>query len=265
MKFPQFGHMRRYGILLAGLIVAAVLLACSGNKNATSGQMNTLTPAEKADGWTLLFDGKSFDGWTGLGRDEIPSEYWVIDNGTMKKLESDKVPTAADGQPLIGGDIMTVKTYRNFELQFDWKISEGGNSGVKYNVSEELSTSHEPVHAALGYEYQVLDDERHPDAENPTHRAGALYDLIAPNDNKHVNPAGEWNHSRIVFNGTHGEHWLNGEKILEFDIDSPDFIKRFQASKYADIPNFREKKDGHIVLQDHIQAVWYRDLKIREL
>lgn len=267
MKIAQVSQIRRFGILVLGLALAISLLACSGagNKNTASAQLNTLTPAEKADGWKLLFDGKSFNGWTGLGRDEVPSQYWVIDNGCMKKLESDKVPTAPDGQPLIGGDIMTVKTYRNFELQFDWKISEAGNSGVKYNVSEKLSTSYEPKYAALGYEYQVLDDERHPDAQNPTHRSGALYDLIAPNDKKKVNPAGEWNHSRIVFNGTHGEHWLNGQKIVEFDINSPDFIKRFQASKYADIPNFREKKDGHIVLQDHIQAVWYRNLKIKEL
>ncbi|HKJ67057.1 MAG TPA: DUF1080 domain-containing protein [bacterium] len=245
-------------------IMGVFLLSC-GQQTSEQAQPNTLTPDEKAEGWQLLFDGESFDGWTGLGRDAVPTQYWTVQGGHLNKMESDKVPTAADGQPLIGGDLMTVNTYENFELQFDWKISPGGNSGVKYNVSEELSTSHDPQYAALGYEYQVLDDAEHPDAEDPTHRAGGLYDLIAPNENKDLNPAGEYNHSRIVFDGTHGEHWLNGEKILEYDINSPEFKQIFAESKYADIEGFREKKNGHIVLQDHIDAVWYRNIKIRVL
>ncbi len=131
----------------------------------------------------------------------------------MQKFASGTVPVQADGQPLEGGDLMTVETFGNFELSFEWKVSPGGNSGIKYNVSEELSVANPPKYAALGFEYQILDDERHPDGELPSHRAGALYDMIAPNSSKQLRPAGEFNSSRIVFRGSHGEHWLNGEKV----------------------------------------------------
>lgn len=233
---------------------------------ASEEAINTLTPAEEAEGWRLLFDGETFDGWRGLGRDEVPTQHWVIQDGTIHKIPADQVPVQADGQPLEGGDLMTVDTFENFELTFEWKISEAGNSGVKYNVSEEMSTSYDPPYAALGFEYQILDDQGHPDAQNgPTRMAGALYDIFPPSEDKVLMPVGEWNKSRIVFRGLHGEHWLNGVKVVEFDLDSPEFREAFEASKYRDIPNFAEKRAGHIVLQDHIDAVWFRNLKIREL
>jgi hypothetical protein len=227
--------------------------------------LNTLTEAERDAGWTLLFDGESFDGWTGLGRDSIPQEHWVIEDGTIRKVESDDVPTAEDGQPLEGGDIMTEATYEDFELRFEWKTSEAGNSGIKYNVSESLSTSHEPAYAALGFEYQLLDDERHPDSELPSHRAAALYDLLPANDQKALRPVGEWNEARLVFNGPNGEHWLNGEKVVEYDLNSARFDSVFAASKYADIDGFRTRRAGHIVLQDHSDDFWFRNIKLREL
>jgi len=248
------------------LVVGTV--GCTSESGAESGQtpaLNTLTDAERADGWTLLFDGESFDGWTGLGRDAIPQEHWVIEDGTIRKMESDDVPTAEDGQPLEGGDIMTEATYRDFELQFEWKTSEVGNSGIKYNVSESLSTAHEPAYAALGFEYQLLDDERHPDSELPSHRAAALYDLLPANDQKALRPVGEWNQARLVFNGNRGEHWLNGAKVVEYDLSSARFDSAFVASKYADIEGFRTRRAGHIVLQDHSDDFWFRNIKIREL
>jgi hypothetical protein len=228
--------------------------------------MNTLTDQERAEGWELLFDGETFTGWRGLGREGIPEGHWVIEDGTIRKVSSGDVPTAADGQPLEGGDIMTVNTYENFELVFEWKVAPGANSGIKYNVSEDMSTSSPPRYAALGYEYQVLDDERHPDAKNgPNRTAAALYDLVAPNAQKPLRPVGEYNRAHIVFQGNLGEHWLNGEKVVTFDLDSDDFKVRFEASKYEPIPGFAEKRKGHIVLQDHGDDVWFRNIKIREL
>lgn len=227
--------------------------------------MNALTTMEREEGWRLLFDGESLDQWTGLGRDSIPEGHWRVDDGAIQKVASGDVPTAPDGQPLEGGDIMTTDTFRDYEFVFEWKVAPGANSGVKYNVSEELSTSMEPQYAALGFEYQVLDDDRHPDGELPSHRTGGLYDMIPPNDAKQLRPVGEWNESRIVFRGMHGEHWLNGATVVEYDMDSPRFDSLLAASKYADIPGFAERRAGHIVLQDHGDDVWFRNLKIKEI
>ena len=230
-----------------------------------NGGPNTLTAAEAADGWTLLFDGSTMDGWRGLGREEIPAESWIVEDGTIRKVSSGEVPTAADGQPLAGGDIMTVDVYADFELALEWKVAPGANSGIKYNVSEELSVSEPPRYAALGFEYQILDDDLHPDAENgPNRMAGALYDLLGPSAEV-VRPVGAFNTARIVFHGSHGEHWLNGAKVVEFDLDSPEFAEVYAKSKYDAVPGFADRRTGHIVLQDHGNDVWFRNIKIREL
>ncbi len=216
--------------------------------------------------WLPLFDGHSFTGWRGVGLDSVPAGHWTIEDGTIRKVASGAVPTAPDGQPLDGGDIMTAGTYRNFELVLEWRVSAGANSGIKYNVSEEMSTATPPVHAALGFEYQILDDARHPDAQNgPNRTAGALYDLLPPDPDKPLNPVGSFNEARIVFNDGHGEHWLNGVKVLEFDLGSARFDSAFAVSKYTPIEGFAEQRDGHIVLQDHGDDVWFRNIKIREL
>jgi hypothetical protein len=248
-----------------GLVLGACASGDGGGDDREETAVNALTETEKENGWSLLFNGDDFTHWTGLGRDSIPPEHWTIENGTIRKVESDSVPTAEDGQPLEGGDIMTTDTYRNFELKLEWKTSRAGNSGIKYNVSDSLSTAHEPRHAALGFEYQLLDDERHPDSEQPSHRASALYDLVAPNDQKSLRPVGEWNEARIVFRGPHGAHWLNGEKVLEYDLESTAFDSLFAESKYADTEGFRTRRAGHIVLQDHSDDFWFRNIKIREL
>ncbi|HVS60271.1 MAG TPA: DUF1080 domain-containing protein [Gemmatimonadaceae bacterium] len=258
-------------LLLAG---AAALAGCKTTpsqmrpapSDGTASQApNQLSEAERAAGWRLLFDGRTLTGWRGLGYTGVPTAHWTVENGAIKKIASGNVAVQADGQPVAGGDLMTDATYRDFELAWDWKVTPGANSGIKYNVSEELSTAMPPSHAAKGFEYQMLDDDRHADGKLPTHRAGALYDLIAPNANKRLNPVGEWNHSVIVFDGNHGEHWLNGQKVVGYELESPAMKAALAASKYAPIAWFATRRAGHIVLQDHGDEVYFRNLKIREL
>src|SRR6266511_4044564 len=157
---------------------------------------NVLTPTEQAAGWRLLFNGRTLAGWRGVGYDTVPTGHWVVVDGAIKKVASGDVPRVADGRPLVGGDLMTVDSFADFELSWEWKVTPGANSGVKYNVSEAMSmaqggagTQGGPTHSALGFEYQMLDDDRHEDGKLPTHRSGALYDLIAPNAAKRVRPA----------------------------------------------------------------------------
>ncbi len=227
---------------------------------------NALSEAELAEGWKLLFDGDTFAGWRGLGRSSIPEAHWIVEDGNIRKVASGDVPTAPDGQPLEGGDIRTVDTYENFELMLEWRVAPGANSGIKYNVDEEMSTASPPVYAALGFEYQILDDDLHPDAQNgPNRTAAALYDMIGPGADKNLRPVGEYNEARVVFRGGHGEHWLNGVKVVEYDLGTEHFTSLLAASKYGPIEGFADKRKGHVVLQDHGDNVWFRNIKIREL
>lgn len=234
---------------------AVANLAVALLSSAASGQ---------ASGWRSLFDGKSFDGWRGLGYDSVPSAHWKIENGAIRKIPRGEVARLPDGQPAAGGDLMTKETFGDFELSWEWKIGRGGNSGVKYNVSEEISMAAAPNHAALGFEYQLLDDSLAEDNKIPSHRAGALYDMIAPSVNT-VKPAGEWNASRLVYRGNHGEHWLNGKKIVEFELGTPRVDSLLAKSKYRSIKNFSDRRRGHIVLQDHGEEVYFRNIRIRVL
>jgi hypothetical protein len=246
-----------------------LLIGCSKNKEKNKEKdisqplENTLSKAEIDDGWELLFDGKSFNGWRGIGRNTVPDGHWKIEDNCIKKIKSGDVPTLADGQPAKGGDLMTDQTFNNFEFKFDWRISEAGNSGVKYNVIEEYSVNNGST-SALGYEYQVLDDEKHSDNANPTHRTASLYDMIQAVGGS-AKPIGEFNTGRIVFNNNHGEHWLNGVKVVEYDIDSPEFEALFEKSKYAKHEDFTKHKIASIILQDHGNDCWYKNIKIRKL
>lgn len=251
-------------VVVLGLVLAfAAGCAASGSTAGSSTTPNTLSADEQDEGWELLFDGSSFDNWRGLGREGIPEGHWIIEDGAIRKVASGDVPTAADGQPLEGGDILTVEKFEDFELIFEWRVAPGANSGIKYNVSEDMSTASPPEHAALGFEYQILDDDRHPDALNgPTRTAGALYDMIPPGNSKSLRPVGEYNHSRLVFIGDRGEHWLNGELIVRYELGSERFDSLLSASKYHDIEGFADRRQGHVVLQDHGDDVWFRSIKI---
>jgi 3-keto-disaccharide hydrolase len=244
-------------------LAVALLLALPA---VARSQPNTLSQAERAQGWVLLFDGKTFAGWHGLGFPDVPTGLWVVEDGAIKHVLNGKGPVQRDGQPLTGMDLISDSAYQDFELAWEWKIAEAGNSGLKYNVSEALSTQMSPPHAAKGWEYQINDDEKNEDNKLATHRSGALYDLLPPGENKQVNGAGAWNQSRIVFRGSHGEHWLNGRKIVEFELGSPAFDSAFAKSKYSKYPAwFPVRRKGQVVLQDHGDVVWFRDLKIRKL
>jgi hypothetical protein len=273
---PPTSRYRHSLAALALLVAGATALAgCHGASTPETGLgarndvaidgANQISAAERAAGWRPLFDGRTLAGWRGLGYQEIPAAHWTVDRGMIKKIASGTVAVQADGQPVGGGDLMTVDTFGDFELAWDWKVTPGANSGVKYNVSEELSTAMPPSHAAKGFEYQMIDDDRHPDGKLPTHRTSALYDLIAPPDDKPVNPVGDWNHSVIVFDGNHGEHWLNGRKVVEYQLGSPAMNAALARSKYAPIPWFATRRAGHIVLQDHGDEVYFRNLRIRDL
>ena len=220
--------------------------------------------AQNGSGWRTLFDGKTFEGWRGLGYDSVPTAHWTIEDGAIKKVPRGQVPRMPDGQPAAGGDLMTKETFGDFEFAWEWKIGRGGNSGVKYNVSEKLSMDAAPNHAALGFEYQLLDDSLAEDNKIPSHRAGALYDMIPPSENV-VKPAGEWNQSRLVYRGNRGEHWLNGKKVVEFELGSPRVDSLLAKSKYRSIRNFSDRRRGHIVLQDHGEEIYFRNIRIRVL
>jgi Domain of Unknown Function (DUF1080) len=267
--------IRTAASLFATTLVAAGCTRSSttaGSTPAPSSAAGAYTPmiadqrtATPPSSWISLFDGKTLRGWRGLGSSGVPTAHWVVENGAIRKIPSGKVPVQADGQPLVGGDLMTEGTWRDFELEWDWKVAPGANSGIKYNVSEELSVMLEPTHAAKGFEYQMLDDDLHPDGKLPTHRAGALYDLVAPAANKHLRPVGEWNHSRIVLVGNHGEHWLNGARILTYDLATPAMDSALTASKYHSWPWFADRRSGHIVIQDHGDEAQIRNIRIRSL
>lgn len=229
-------------------------------------QINTLTKAEKKAGWKLLFDGGSFDGWRGLGRDHVPTAHWKIEDGAIRKLNSDLVKPGPDGSEPEGGDLATVDTFDNYEFSFEWKIRKAGNSGLKYNVSEELSKKYGSGYSALGFEYQLLDDTdpKYAGKLKPSQFTASLYDMI-PSENAKPKPAGEYNQSRIIIDGNHAEHWLNGKKVVEYEFGSDELLSAYEKSKFKKYEGFINKKKGHIILQNHHDDAWFRNIKIREI
>ncbi len=220
---------------------------------------NTLTKREQADGWNLLWDGTTSNGWRGAGKENFPSAGWEMKDGILKVLES------GGGESTNGGDIVTIKKYSNFELSLDFQLTKGANSGIKYFVVDGLNKG---VGSAIGLEYQLLDDAEHPDAKNGVggnRTLASLYDLIPSDKSNKANPPGQWNTARILVNGVYVEHWLNGSKVVEYDRGTQIFRALVQKSKYAGYEGFGEGKEGHILLQDHGNSVSFKNIKIREL
>jgi hypothetical protein len=233
-----------------------------------TGAANTLTPEEKAAGWTLLWDGKTTEGWRSAKGDKFPTRGWSMKDGALS-VQGNKGEESTGG-----GDIITIKRYANFELQVDFKLTPKANSGIKFFVQPAMSpidkVTGKPtaVGSAIGTEFQILDDALHPDAKlgkNGNRTVGSLYDLIPAPANKVVTPMGEWNHARILAQGKHVEFWLNGQKTVTFERGSEEFRQIVAGSKYKNIPQFGEWADGHILLQDHGDQVFFRNIKIREL
>ncbi len=219
---------------------------------------NTISEREAAEGWKLLWDGKTTEGWRGAKMDHFPEKGWSIDNGVLKVHKSD------GGESTNGGDIVTTRPYKNFMLKVDFKITEGANSGVKYFVDTNLNKGQG---SAIGCEFQILDDNKHPDAKlgvagNRT--LGSLYDLIPAPQNKPFR-SGFFNTAMVVVKGNHVEHWLNGVKIIEYERNNQMWQALVNYSKYKDWPNFGNAEEGLLLLQDHGDEVWFQNIKIKIL
>ena len=215
----------------------------------TTAQLPSLSKKEIKEGWILLFDGKTFDGWQKANGSPFTGKGWKIENGVISV-------NPADGR---GGDIVTKKEFSDFELMLDFKLEEGTNSGVKYFLFKNTS---------LGCEYQIIDDANHPDAKlgkNGNRTLAALYDLIPPSAAKKNKLLREWNTIRIVSKGNHVEHWLNGKKVLEYNRDSQVFKNRVAESKFRNEKGFGQIDQSPILLQEHEDVIYFRNIKIRSL
>lgn len=243
-------------------LAACVLTVSLAVLPACAQKMNTLTAKEKADGWKLLFDGKTTNGWHSARGGGFPSTGWAVQDGTITVTET------GGEEAGNGGDIVTDRTYSNFELSVDFKTSPGANSGIMYFVNLDLMPWKNGHGSPIGFEYQILDDALHPDAKrgkDGDRTVASLYDMIPAAANKPIKPVGEWNTARIVVRGKHAEHWLNGVKVLEYDRDSPEFKAILAGSKYHVFPQYGQEASGYLLLQDHGFPVWFRNIKIREL
>lgn len=243
--------MKSIAIKILLLSIAMLLLIACVNKD---------TPAEKnqadSGNWIVLFDGSSTEQWRDTKSELFPEHGWLVLGNVLTVLGK------TDEQP-GGHDIISKQKYSSFELELEVNLSEGANSGIKYIVTDSFPGNEGKY---LGLEYQLLDNERHPDAQmgrDGNHKMAALYDLIPPPDSLQINPPGEWNSVRIIVDGNKVEHWLNGVKVLEFDRKSEDFRKLVGLSKYKDLEHFGEQDMGYILLQGHGNDVSFRNIKIR--
>lgn len=232
--------LRRVG-LLASTLFATLTIAAETTPNQ-------LSATEKADGWKLLFDGHNTQGWHSFKKNSFPTSGWIVQDGWLQCLGKD------------GGDLVSDGQYDQFDLEWDWKIEPAGNSGLKYFVLDSRSS-------ALGHEYQMLDDEKNPDGKiaGGKHITASFYDVLKPTVPPPTKPIGEINHSRVLVQGNHVEHWLNGVKVLEYELGSEAVKTAVAESKFKNVSGFGTRVQGHLLLQDHHSQVWFRNLKIRDL
>ena len=220
---------------------------------------NVLSAAEQAAGWRLLWDGKSSAGWRSAHGEDFPKAGWKMADGVLSINETGGAESAA------AGDIITREKFSDFELSLDFKITPGANSGIKIFVDPAINKG---AGSAIGPEFQILDDERHPDAKlgrDGNRTIGSLYDMITAPATKQVHPPGEWNNARILSQGMHVTFYLNGVKTVEFERGSEQWRELVAISKYQVWPAFGELKEGHILLQDHGNQVFYQNIKLRDL
>lgn len=244
----------RFPVALALLLLSnSIWITIQAAVGQQKVEPNTLSGSEKNDGWKLLFDGKTTQGWRGYQMDKMPPG-WSVENGALVRVKGGAGGKGAGG----GDDIVTKEEFDSFELQVEYKLVTNGNSGVLYHVSEEPVTA---WHYAP--EVQLLDNAMHP-TRDKRQLAGACYDLYAPAKDV-TRPVGQWNHLRVLVHGPHVEHWLNGEKVVEYELWSDDWNARVKKSKFQDKPKFGTFKKGPICLQDHSDRVEFRSIKIRPI
>ncbi len=234
------------------VVVLAIAFTACKSPVSKNQPINTLTEEEKAAGWQLLFDGNTLNGWKEFNRDSLSGE-WTVEDSLL-------VCNGKGGD--IGADIITTARFANFEFSVDWKISPGGNSGIFYHAIEDTM-----YHAAYetAPEYQLIDDLGWPDTLEPWQQTGADYAMHPAAADKKLNPTGEWNTSRIVFNNGHVEHWLNGGKIVEFEAYTPEWENLRTTGKWKDFPDYAKAKEGSIGLQDHGSKIYFRNIKVKTL
>jgi hypothetical protein len=242
--------LARASLVLFTLMSVALCAPARAQDEPPSPPPNTLTAEERAEGWTLLFDGSTPEGWRGYGQAAFPDRGWTVEDGVL----------TVDG---AGGDIVTTETYSDFVLRLEWKIAKGGNSGIVYCAVEH------PDRAIYwsAPEMQILDNAHHPDAprgENGNRKAGSLYDLI-PADPQPFTGHGKWQEVMIVVEGGHVEHWLNGRKVLAYELWTPEWYRMLRDSKFRSHPEFGDAREGHIGLQEHGTTAHFRNIKIKTL
>lgn len=238
-------HCMALALALPALLAASAPVAAQQAMKSGDAPPNTLTAEERAAGWRLLFDGETTDGWRGFKLDGMP-DGWAVEDGALTRVTG-------------GGDIITIEQFDDFELSLEWKVEAGGNSGIFFHVVEADDVGYT---YQSGPEFQVLDNARHADGQSPITSAGSNYALHAPTRDV-TRPVGEWNHARLVVRGAHVEHWLNGVKIVEYELWTPEWERRVGESKFAQWPRYGRARRGHIGLQDHGDRVWFRSIKVR--
>lgn len=226
--------------------LATLLSLLTATIVCVSAAHNELTAQEQQSGWKLLFDGKSTKGWRGFKKRSFPENGWIVKGGELQLEAGSKA-----------GDIITEEKYSEFDLTWEWKLPKGANNGIKYFILEERDS-------ALGHEYQMIDPK---DGEriSPKHKTASFYDVLAPTLEPLLKPAGEWNLSRVLVQGKKVEHWLNGQKVLEYELGSDAVLKAVQKSKFQSVAGFGQPQNGHILLTYHNDPVSYRNIKIRPL
>lgn len=230
----------RLTVVLTG---AVLCLSGVGGEPAESSPPNQLSATEREAGWRLLFDGQSLNGWRVAGQAGPPTQGWVVEDGILKKQRG-----------VRGGNLLTVETFGDFEFEWTWRLPDRGNNGVKFFVVEPRGL--------VGHEYQMYNEERGGTGKGST---GAFYDVLPPRPDRKPFRTDEWNHSRVVVRGNHVEHWLNGQQILEYELGSDPVLAAVARSKFKDVHDFGCKVRGHIMLTDHTDEAWFKDIRVREL